>query len=349
VSDNNLEFYEVRESSRELDITRSNHFIYTENIAAAYTSFSGAIGTKLSYKAGLRAEQTFSEGESLTLNTVNPRDYFNLFPSFFLQHNVSDMYQVNYNYSRRIDRPNYENLNPFIFYLDPYTSAQGNPYLRPQYTHSLSVTQTFMKQFNLVLNYGVTSDFIAEVPIQNPEDGTTVFQQSNIDDQLNYSATAIIPYEPFKWWAVNTNITVFHQDFSTFLNNEEVQKKATTGMVQIGNTFLLPADFKLELNGDYRSNTVWGLFEIGAQWGIDFAVRKSFFEKKLEAAINLNDIFRTRQFVGNANFQGNINEINQYFGQQSIGFSLRYSFSKGKEFSARQRNTNLDELNRAGG
>jgi hypothetical protein len=256
---------------------------------------------------------------------------------------------VNYNYSRRIDRPNYENLNPFIFYLDPYTSAQGNPYLRPQYTHSLSVTQTFMKQFNLVLNYGITSDFIAEVPVQNPEDGTTVFQQSNIDDQLNYSATAVVPYQPFKWWNVNANFTVFHQEFSTFLNNEKVEREATTGMVQIGNTFLLPNDFKVELNGDYRSNTVWGLYSIAAQWGVDFAVKKSFFEKKLEASFNLNDIFRTRQFVGSANIQGNINEINQYFGQQSIGFSLRYRFSKGEEFQARQRNTNLEELNRAGG
>ncbi len=349
VSDNNLEFYVVSEPGRELDTTRSNHFIYTENIAAAYASFSGAIGAKLSYKAGLRAEQTFSEGKSLTYNTVNPRDYFNLFPSFFLQHNVSDMYQVNYNYSRRIDRPNYENLNPFIFYLDPFTSAQGNPYLRPQYTHSISVTQTFMKQYNLVLNYGVTSNFIAEVPVQNPEDGTTVFKQSNIDDQLNYSATAVVPYQPFKWWGVNANFTMFHQEFSTFLNNEKVERKATTGMVQLGNTFLLPSDYKMELNADYRSNTVWGLYSIGAQWGIDFAVKKSFFDKKLEASVNLNDIFRTRQFVGNANLQGNINEINQYFGQQSIGFSLRYRFSKGEEFKAKQRNTNLEELNRAGG
>ena len=349
ISDNNLEFYQFGEFERSLDASRSNHFIYTENIAAAYGSFSGAVGAKLSYKVGLRAEQTFSEGRSLTLNTVNPRDYFDLFPSFFLQHKVSSNYQVNYNYSRRIDRPNYDNLNPFIFYLDPYTSAQGNPYLTPQYTHSISLTQTFLQKFNLVLNYGITTDFIAEIPIQNPEDGTTIFQQSNIDDQLNYSATAIVPYEPFKWWNINANLTVFHQEFSTFLNNERAERQATTGMLQLGNTFMLSKDYRVELNGDYRSNTVWGLYSIGAQWGLDFAVKKSFYKKKLEASLNLNDIFRTRRFVGNADFQGNVNEINQYFGQQSIGFSLRYRFSKGEEFKARSRNTNLDELNRAGG
>ena len=98
-----------------------------------------------------------------------------------------------------------------------------------------------------------------------------------------------------------------------------------------------------------RSNTVWGVYQIGAQWGVDFAVKKSFLNKKLDASINVTDIFRTRKFVGNSNFNGNINEISQYFGQQSIGFSLVYRFSKGEEFKARQRNTNLEELNRAGG
>jgi hypothetical protein len=349
VSDNEIEFFEVADNQKTLDPNRSNHFIYREQIFAGYSSFAGNLGEKMSYKVGLRAEQTYSEGESLTLNTINERNYFNLFPSFFLQHNVAKDYQVNYNYSRRIDRPNYSNLNPFVMYLDPYTWAQGNPYLRPQFTHSMSVTQTFLGQYNLVLNYGLTSDFIAEVPQQNPEDGTTVFMQENIDDQVNYSATAVIPFQPFKWWSVNANISVFHQEFTTYLNGNQVENNATSAFARAGNTFMLPNDFKLELNGDYRSNTVWGLYAIGEQWGIDFAVKKSLMNKKLDVSLNITDIFRTRRFEGNSNFNGNINEISQYFGQQSIDFSLRYSFSKGEEFKARQRNTNLEELNRAGG
>ncbi|WKV13874.1 TonB-dependent receptor [Marivirga harenae] len=349
VSDNLLNFYEIEDNQKTLDRNRSNHFIYTEQIFAGYSSFAGAIGEKVSYKVGLRGEQTVSSGESLTLNTVNERNYFNLFPSFFLQHNISDQYQVNYNYSRRIDRPNYHNLNPFVMYLDPYTWAQGNPYLRPQFTHSMSVTQTILGQYNLVLNYGLTSDFIAEVPTQNPEDGTTVFIQENIDDQVNYSATAVIPFQPFKWWSINSNISVFHQEFTTYLNGNQVENNATSAFARMGNTFILPNDFKLELNGDYRSNTVWGLYAIGEQWGIDFAVKKSFMDKKFDASINITDIFRTRRFEGSSNFNGNINEISQYFGQQSIGFTLRYMFSKGEEFKARQRNSNLEELNRAGG
>jgi len=348
-SDNDLEFYMIENGERTVDENRSNHFVYTEKILAGYTSLSGKLSDQFSYKAGLRAEQTFSLGKSLTLDTETPRNYFNLFPSFFLQHNVSKNYQVNYNYSRRIDRPNYDNLNPFILYLDPYTWAQGNPYLKPQMTHSMSVTQTFMKQFNLVLNYGYTTDFIAEIPLQNPEDGTTVFKQSNLESQENYSATAIIPFQPAKWWSINGNVTVFYQDFTTEVFNNTVENEATSAMLRANNTFMLPNDFRIELNGDYRSNTVWGVYQIEAQWGLDFGVKKSFMNKKLEASLNFNDIFRTRRFQGSANINGNINELSQYFGQQSVGFSLRYRFSRGEEFKAKQRNTNLEELNRAGG
>jgi ligand-binding sensor protein len=348
-SDNDLQFYIEEGGSRQSDEERSNHFLYSENILAAYSSLSGKINPKVTYKVGLRAEQTFSEGESITLGTTNPRDYFNFFPSVFVQQTISDNYQINYNYSRRIDRPDYENLNPFIFYLDPKTWAQGNPYLRPQLTHSVGVTQTFMKQYNLVLNASVTDDVITELPIQNPEDGTTVFQQTNLSQLYNYSATMVLPFQPFKWWGINNNVTVFHQDFKFEYSGVQVSNNQTSYMLRTANTFSVRGGWRIEVNADYRSNLVWGLFRIKPQYGIDLAVKKSFLSDKLSASISMSDVLRTRRFSGNASFGGNINEIDQYFGQQSIGFSLRYSFSKGEQFKSRQRNTNLDELNRAGG
>ena len=348
-SDNDLQFYIVEGDNRQYDSERSNHFVYKEQILMAYTSFSGRLSDNLSYNAGLRAEQTYSEGNSITLNTTTKRDYFNLFPSLFLQHKVSDNYQVNYNYSRRIDRPDYDNLNPFIFYLDPKTWAQGNPYLRPQFSHSVGITQTFMQQYNLVLNASITDDVITELPIQNAEDGTTVFQQTNLARRYNYTATAVVPFQPFKWWGINNNATVFYQDFSFDYQGVDISRKQTTVMLRLANTFSVGKGVRLELNANYQSGLVWGLFEIAPQWGMDFGVKKSFFKDKLSATVNVSDIFRTRQWSGNTNYGGNINEISQYFGQQAIGFSLRYNFSKGEQFKAKNYNSNLEELNRAGG
>lgn len=348
-SDNDLNFFIVEGSEQVEDETRSNHFVYTEEILAAYASYSTPIGEKLSLKAGLRGEQTFSEGESLTTGQVTPRDYFNLFPSLFLQHRIAKNYQVNYNYSRRIDRPRYDNLNPFIFYLDPKSWAQGNPYLRPQLTHSFQVTQTIMQKFNLILSYSNTKNFIAEVPVQNNEDNTTVFSMSNVDDSDNFSATAVLPFQPVKWWSMNNSATVAHQEFTTMLSGNVVDNAQTSWFLRSGNTFMLPADFRLELNVDARSPIVHGLYRIEGNWGMDLGIKKSFNQKKWEVAVNVSDIFRTRQIIGAANFEGNINSFDQYFSAQSVGFSLRYRFSKGEKFEGRNRNVNLDELNRAGG
>ncbi len=173
--------------------------------------------------------------------------------------------------------------------------------------------------------------------------------QENMSQSYNYSGTAVIPFQPFKWWGINNNVTVFHQDFEFTIDSIKRENKQTTYMLRTSNTFSLPGKYRIELNADYRSGLVWGVYEIDAQWGIDLGFKKSFFDGKLDASLNFSDVLRTRQWHGNSNFAGNINDINQYFGQQSVGFSLRYKFSKGEEFKARQRNTNLDELNRAGG
>jgi hypothetical protein len=220
VSDNLLNFYVHQDVGKVLDRSRSNHFVYEENIYAGYINFSMPLGKKLSVQAGVRAEQTVAEGKSITENKVSPREYLDWFPSVFVQQNVSDNYQVNYNYSRRISRPNYEMLNPFIFYLDPYTWAQGNPYLKPEYTHSFGITQTFKQTYNLVLEYARTTDFIAEVPSLNDETKVTVFNRSNVDDAHNASATLVAPFKIMKKWDSNTNATFAYQRFTTVLDNE---------------------------------------------------------------------------------------------------------------------------------
>ncbi|MGI8599159.1 MAG: TonB-dependent receptor domain-containing protein, partial [Chitinophagaceae bacterium] len=133
VSDNDSRFY-FNNSTLVLDPRRTNHFNYKENIYAAYVNFNGKLNNQFIMQAGLRAEKTESIGNSFTTGQVTPRDYLNFFPSIFLQQKISPDYGLNYSYSRRLTRPNYGNLNPFIAYRDPYTYIQGNPYLRPQYT-----------------------------------------------------------------------------------------------------------------------------------------------------------------------------------------------------------------------
>lgn len=346
-SDNKLNFYKVEEGVKINDPNRSNHFVYTEYIYAAYANFNAKLNETWNVQAGLRAERTVAEGESVTLNQRTPRDYTNLFPSIFIQQKVSDNYQISYNYSRRIDRPRYDNLNPFIFYLDPYTWATGNPYLKPQYTNSFELKQTLKNNYNLILGYAITEDFMAEIPEQNNDDKTTIFSQRNGDDFKNLSATLVAPIQITPKWGMNNNIVFAYQKFTTVLDETPLENNETFFMAQTTNNFQLPKDAKFELSAAYQGPLAYGLYKIESQWWIDAGIKKSFMDKKLDVSLNVTDIFRTRQVIGSANIGENINSFDQYFSAQSFKINIRYMFNKGEKFEMKNRDSSLEELNRA--
>jgi hypothetical protein len=348
-SDNSLNFYKRNTPVPILDPGRSNHFIYKENILAAYTNLSTSFGEKWSVQAGLRVEQTAGKSRLVNKDSTNTRHYTNLFPSVFVSQKVSKDYQLTYNYSRRINRPRYEALNPFIFYLDPYTWATGNPYLRPQFTHSFQVTQVFKSTYNLTLAYAVTNDFIAEIPVQDVETSTTVFGQRNVDQFKNLSATLVAPLKITSYWDISNNLSASHQDYTIALEGKPLRNEQFFFYAQSTHNIQLPKKIRAELNLGYQGPLAYGLYKIAGNWGIDLGFKRSFLADKLDLSLNATDLFRTRRIIGKANFNGNINEFDQYFAQQSVRVNLRYRFNKGEKFEAKGRNTNLEELNRAGG
>ncbi|PRY09671.1 outer membrane receptor protein involved in Fe transport [Pontibacter ummariensis] len=348
-SDNELRFFETSDGRQVPDPNRSNHFIYKEDIYAAYANVSAKLGQHWTVQGGLRAEQTESRGRSLTKNQTTDRSYLDLFPSIFLRQKISDNYQIGYKYSRRINRPNYQMLNPFIFYLDPYTWAQGNPYLKPQYINSFEVTQTLKQTYNLVLGYAMTKDFIAEVPEQNPEDNTTVFQQQNVKDLKSATATLVAPVRLSNKWEISNNITAMYQEYTALANEELVVNDQFTVIGQTTHNIMLPKGFRLEVNGGYQGPAVYGMYSIKQQWWVDGGLKRSFMNDRLAMTLNVTDIFKSRVLDLDTNLNGNINAIKQYRGDRGVRFNLRYRFSKGSAFESKKRNVNLDELNRAGG
>ena len=349
VSDNDLRFFYNVDNVQQPDSTRSNHFIYRESIFAAYVNYNTKLSEKWSVQSGLRAEKTLGEGNLLTTNTTFKRNYLNLFPSVFLMHNISKDYQVSYNYSRRINRPRYESMNPFIFYIDPYTYAQGNPSLRPAYTNSFEVTQTVKTKYIFKMGYAVTTDFIAEVPEQYPEFNRTVFTQSNVKRYENINGNVVLPIKISKNWEMNNNFNVAYQDYTIEQKEQSLRNKQLNYYGQTTQNIQLPQKVKLEVNGFFQGPFAYALYKISPLWGIDVGLKRSFLDDKLEFSVNVNDIFRGQQVIGKANYNGNVNEFDQYFGSRNLRLNLRYRFNKGAKFEEKKRNTNLEELNRAGG
>lgn len=344
LSDNDFRFY-FNNNGLVLDPLRTNHFYYKENIFAGYVNWSGSLSKKTTLQMGLRAEKTKSKGQSFTTGEINDRNYLDWFPSVFVQHQASDNYNFTVNYSRRLNRPNYSNLNPFRSYRDPYTWTVGNPGLRPQYTNLFNFTQTFKKLYVVQLFYQHTYDVMIELPMPDAANAVTVYTTGNVDDSYSGGLSAIIPVKLAKKWDTRNTAQLSYSKFNTFQANEKIVNEQLFYYLQSAHTILLPKDFRAEATFLYRGPAVAGLYRQQAMYRIDLAFNKSFAKKKFEIALNINDITKGWRFLWAANFGGNINEFDQYLRWRTFGLTLRYNFSKGQKAELRQR-SGPDELNR---
>ncbi|MFD1094175.1 TonB-dependent receptor domain-containing protein [Salegentibacter chungangensis] len=349
ISDSELKYFREVNGDRVLDPSISDKFRYEEEIYAAYASYSNRFNDTWNLKLGLRAEQTKGKGGSFSMNEVNDKDYLELFPNFSLEQKVSENYKLNYSYSRRITRPDYERLNPVIFYLDPYTYVVGNPGLKSQINNTFQVSQTFFKKYHLMLSYDNTVNYMAEVPSTNPETRETSLSQRNIESFKSYSATIVAPFELTSFWKMNNNLVFNQQDYDFEIDGESIHNDNLFYMLQSNHQINLPADIKMELNATFRGPMAYGIYNIDEQWWLDLGFRKSFMDDKLSVSLNATDVFKTMDMHVDAEYSGNRFVLDQYFGNQAVSLSLRYNFSKGSKAERKTRQNNLEELNRAGG
>ncbi|WP_277478432.1 outer membrane beta-barrel family protein [Catalinimonas alkaloidigena] len=342
-TDNNLDFNTIEDGELQKDTLRSNRFQYDEQIHAAYLNVSKKFNEAWQLQAGLRGEYTSSMGYSVTLDSAAEREYFNLFPSASLSYTMSENHSFSLSYSRRIDRPNYSNLNPFEFFLDRFTFERGNPFLNPQYTNAYGLNYGFKSAVFLTLNYNETNDAITQVLEQDEESQTTFQTTVNLDKQRNYSANIAAPLPLTQWWVMNFNLTGFYNTIeSSFSEGGQVDKSRLSYMARMQNTFTLPGDIKFELMGMYQSPQLWGIFEIQEQYQIDAGISKSVGKLKIQAS--LDDVFNIRNNRVNI-VQGDIDTVvKNKWESRVFMLNLSYRFGNDKVKQARKRGTASDDL-----
>ena len=212
-TDNNLQAQRNINGTYINDTTLTNRFVYDEKISAGYINL-GQTFKKTSIQAGLRAEYTTSDGTLVGAPPVS-RSYVDFFPSVFINHTINDKNEIGLSYSRRIDRPGYDDLNPFIYYLDQYTYSKGNPFLNPQYTNNFELNYTYAKTINVSLGYSQTTDAITQLIVTDPKTKATYQTTYNLQTQNNYNLNINSPYTITKWWTGNINATAFYMGFKS--------------------------------------------------------------------------------------------------------------------------------------
>jgi len=345
-SDNNLDLSRATNEGPFESDPNSNRFIYNENVLAAYATMKGSFNSKLSYQGGLRGEYSDIVGNSVTLNEVNKQNYFNLFPSFFVQHKVSDNYQIIYNANRRITRPNYRLLNPFVYYIDPLTSETGNPHLKPQYSTNFEMNHVVKGAYQFSLSYSVTEDAFMQVFIQDQEERTTTTFTDNFQQTRNANFRAIVPVEIKKWWNTSNMLQVNYNQFQTPIGVDFLDVEQVSYMARTQHNFTLPKGFKMELMAMYLGPQIWGQGSIGGFGWVDAGVTKSLMKDKMSLSVNGTDLFHSQVIKAKVQFADIDTNFRQYRSTQGVRFTLRYNFAKGESFRVKSNSGSSEERNR---
>jgi outer membrane receptor protein involved in Fe transport len=341
-TDNDLQFEELENNNWRNNINRSNHFIYDETIHAGYVNGSKQF-KNTSIQMGLRAEKTISNGNSITENKVVRRSYFDLFPSLFVNQAISTNHSASFSYSRRIDRPSYDALNPFVYYLDQYTFQKGNPFLNPQYTHSFEVGYVFKRKYSANFRYALTKDNITDVILPDTARKGLYQTSANVNDANYLSLTLNAPVTIAKWWNTNNTVTLFNNQYqATGLGGLELDVNKTSFYLNTNHNFTLPKNLAAEVGATYTSANVYGTFNFGSSYGVDLGLSKSLLNKKASIKFSVSDVFNTRE----TNIHSTLSSVNYKLYQKPetrvfrLTFSYRFGSSTVKE--ARNHATGLE-------
>ncbi|MDP4251768.1 MAG: outer membrane beta-barrel family protein, partial [Bacteroidota bacterium] len=329
---NQANYYNVENDADLPDTSKTNYFVYHENINAAYINLNKKY-KKWSFQAGLRVENTNYSGHQFgnkyTINNNDSaftRSYVNAFPTVYISYQLNDKNSFSANFGKRIDRPDYGSLNPFLFFLDQYTYQAGNPYLQPQYTTNFEMSHTYHNFLTTTLNYSNTKNFFSETFEQ--EGHATIVRNGNIGRRENAGVSVSLNLPITKWWTsiLYTNLNYSH--FNGMLYGENLDVSATTLMGNLNNQFKFSKGWGGELSGFYRTPGIEGQVYIRSLGQVSAAVVKQVLKEKGSLKLGIRDMFNTQQVRGSIDFQQTEAVFHNIRDSREVSLTFSYRFGK---------------------
>ena len=346
-TDNDLQYDVFSGNNWQVDTDRSNRFVYTEQISAAYVNVTQQKG-KFSLQAGLRVEYTQSKGEQKTTGEVNDTTYFNLFPTFFASYQASQKHNIGISYSRRLSRPGYSDLNPFEVVVDAYSFTRGNPYLTPSYTHNIQLTHTFASTLITRIGYGSAIDVITMTPIVDNATqryGTTrgnFGRAQNISIMMNYRRQVVK-----KWMANLTVQGAYNINTSDEASGEFVNKGGSL-IAQLNNNITITPTLSAEVTGMYITGMRMGYMVLEPQGNFSIGLRQQLMKNKLTLSLTINDILYTSKEKASARYENVNYSVVSARDSRYVYLTLRYNFGSTTVRAARNKTSGIeDEASRA--
>jgi iron complex outermembrane receptor protein len=327
-----------------------NRFIYHENIRTIYSSLSKNYG-KWGVQFGLRAEQTSAKGIAdpvSGIQQVKPdTSYLNLLPGLYLTFALDEKSNFRLSFSRRIRRPDYDDLQPITYQLDPLDYKTGNPALRTQRNNNAELSYTFDNRISLAASYTHAADYFNEV-IQQV--GNVLYQttgnagkMNKLNFDLNY------PIKVNKWWTMlnKVNIADDHfkgQQFQGYLDQEKWRCQVSTNQ-----RFSLPGKYLLQLGARYTSASQNLIYRLQSSANTNASISRKLFNDQASVKIGVSDIFKTQRNYTSVNFGSlNYTDLGTFESRRvSFSFSWRIGNQKVRKTAERERG-DADEKSRSG-
>lgn len=359
-TDNDFQRYNITTSSKDLDKDKSNRFRYNENINAGYINYNKQFKKGVMVQVGVRVENTVTEGRSTGLKNVSgsyvaydssfKRNYTDLFPSAAITFNKNPKNQWSISYSRRIDRPAYQDLNPFEFKLDNYTYQKGNTELRPQFTHNFGLTNIYKFKLTTGLNYSHTDDVfsqLTEVYVDNTgRTSKSYLIKRNLATQDNFALNISYPFQ-YKAYSLFFNVSSY---YSHFRSNNGQYKNVDINVFSYRffaqNSLKLGKTVTAELSGWYNGPSLWGAtFKTKPMGQMDLGIQKTILKGKGNIKFALNDVLETFKFSSVTDYDNQYLKVNGRQEGRVFRINFSYRFGNTQVKAARNRKTAAEEEN----
>lgn len=264
-----------------------------ENIFAVYSTLQYAISKKVNLDGGLRYEYTSSNLTDQNNNSLFDRKYGNLFPSITAKYEINADNTLQLGYNKRIFRPSFTDIAPFIVFLDPYTYVTGNEELKPTKTDNYSLSYKLLDYFFSLEFSNNTNSISTFQPVLNTEINTLLLTPKNIDNLKVISFTANAPFELNAWWKLLASGTYFYQKIRTsYAYNEQLNLSKNAVRLNITNNFTLPEGISIELSGYIQSPFIVGITTRSIPREVNLGLLKKIDERS-NISLVINDVFKT--------------------------------------------------------
>jgi hypothetical protein len=332
-TDNAADYLYKQDSLWEQDLGKTNHFLYTENIHALYGNLEKKAG-RWDMQGGLRYEYTAYEAEQLgnavRKDSAFSRKYNDLFPTAVVSYKVDSQNAFTLSAGRRIDRPAFQKLNPFVFVINKYTYQQGNPYYRPQYTWNMEVSHQYKDILVTTLGYSVTKDYFSQIFLTDSS-GTIIYTEGNLRKMENISLSVSGQLSPLPFWSLNLETTLNYKKLGGFVWNDRKASMLEISLT-MNNQFRFDKGWAAEVSGFFNGREL-ELQEITDPAGqLSVGVSKQVFQNRGAIKLNVRDIFYTQAMQGLTHFQ----QASEYFKltRDSRVCTVSFTYRLGKSLKA---------------